>query len=307
MSERILVTGSRGLIGRSLCPVLRHAGYTVLELDSAIPAGESGHGDVRDSAACAALIAQAAGVIHLAAVSRVVWGERDPALCVAVNAQASQALLSACIAAPHQPWFLLASSREVYGQQSSLPVSEDAVLQPLNVYARSKLAAEEAVNAAAKQGLRAGVARLSSVYGDEFDHHTRVLPAFVRAALSGQPLRVDDAAGMLDFTYAREVAVGLVRYAQLLASGRQISPIHFVSGIGTSLADLAHMVIELANSTSEMQRGEPRTYDVARFVGDCSKARNILGWQSSTPLAQGIQEMLACHHGVFQAKVENGQ
>ncbi len=295
MNQRILVTGSRGLIGRTLCPALRKAGFEVIEFDLAIAPGELGHGDVRDIDACIEAVSQVQGVIHLAAVSRVVWGERDPVLCRAVNAAGSIHLIKACEAAVNRPWLVMTSSREVYGQQTQLPVPEYAQRQPLNVYAQSKADAKLAAQAAAQRGLRVGYVRLSSVYGDTLDHKTRVVPAFVLAALQAEPLRVDDERGVLDFTHVDDVVAGLIAFAMQIAQGKKISPIHFVSGHGTTLIELASMIVQLCNSASLIVPGTPRTYDVARFIGDPGKALTVLGWAQRTPLQAGIKKLIAEH------------
>ena len=57
---------------------------------------------------------------------RVIDGQLDPANCRAVNVEATRNLLAAAAASPRKPWFIYASSREVYGQQDDFPVREDA-------------------------------------------------------------------------------------------------------------------------------------------------------------------------------------
>lgn len=293
MKQRILVTGSRGLIGRNLCQALRAADVEVIEFDLAIPPGQPGHGDIRDVDACVKAISQAHGVFHLAAVSRVVWGEQNPALCHAVNVEGTSNVIAACKRMHNPPWLVATSSREVYGQQSLLPVAEYATLQPLNVYARSKVCGELALEAAAQRGLRAGHIRLSSVYGDTQDHSTRVVPAFILAALRAEPLRVDDNTGMLDLTHVNDVVAGLIAFSKNIASGSLSSPMHLVSGQGTTLLELATMVTGLTNSLSQIQTAAPRTYDVSRFVGDPHKALSTLGWKQRTPLVLGIKKLIA--------------
>ena len=65
------------------------------------------------------------GVIHLAAVSRVVWGQKNPELCWETNVTGVQNVLDAAREASSRPWVISASSREVYGEAEHLPVSED--------------------------------------------------------------------------------------------------------------------------------------------------------------------------------------
>lgn len=299
MKQGVLVTGSRGLVGRSLCRALRAAEVEVIEFDLAILPGQAGHGDIRDIDACIEAVSQVQGVFHLAAVSRVVWGEQHPALCHAVNVEGVSNVIAACERMRHPPWLVAASSREVYGQQSNLPVAERAMRQPLNVYARTKVSGELTLEAAAQRGLRAGCIRLSSVYGDTQDHATRVVPAFILAALRAEPLRVDDETGVLDLTHISDVVAGLIAFSGKIAGGVRLSPVHLVSGQGTSLLELANMVIGLANSQSRIQTASPRIYDVCRFVGDPQKALSILGWMHRTPLVSGLEELMAEYKYAF--------
>ena len=83
-------------------------------------------GDVRDPDKVARAIAGCRGVVHLAAVSRVIDGEREPARCESVNVGGLRVVIEA--AQKIGAWVLFASSREVYGQ-ATLPVHEDAPLQ----------------------------------------------------------------------------------------------------------------------------------------------------------------------------------
>lgn len=289
---KIVVTGSRGLIGRSLCQRLVGFGHEIIELDNCITPDDSGYGDVLDPICCHRAIAQADGVFHLAAVSRVVWGERDPELCMAVNVVGTVNVLEACHLSPKRPWVLVASSREVYGQASHFPVSENAEKQPMNVYAHSKCQAEQAVEQACESGLRAGFVRLSSVYGDAFDHTTRVVPAFITAALSGHPLVVEGSDNVLDFTHVDDVTRGMVALGNSLAKGLYHGSLHFVSGQPTTLIDLAKMITRLTGSSWQINIAPPRSYDVSQFLGNPEKALCEINWKNETPLINGLSRLI---------------
>lgn len=289
----ILVTGSCGLIGRALTQALQSGGLTVRGFDPrAIDPGE--RGDVRDPEAVRAAIETCDGVVHLGAVSRVVWGERDPALCQTTNVEGSHNVMVSVATSRRRPWVILASSREVYGQATSLPVAEDAPRRPLNVYARSKVAAEDLAHAAQRDGVRAAVVRLSNVYGSVGDHPDRVVPAFARAALAGAPIRVEGADRLYDFTHIDDVTRGLMMLVRLFVAGeRPPPPIHFVSGTGTTLGALAELAVALVGSTSSITAAPPRAYDVARFQGDPERARAWLGWRTQIPLGDGVGRLVA--------------
>lgn len=293
MSQTILVTGSCGLIGRTLSDSLRARGHAARGLDL-IAVDLAERGDVTDGDCTRAVLAQVDGVVHLAAVSRVVTAERDPARCHVTNVDGTRNVLAAAAASPAKPWVIVASSREVYGQSATLPVREDAPRRPLNVYARSKCAAEDLALAACRDGVRVAIARFSNVYGSARDHRDRVVPAFVRAALAGAPLRVDGSDRLFDFTHVDDVARALIALIERLGAGADsFPPLHFASGIGTPLGELAALAVSLADSRSEVVEAPPRDYDVARFVGDPTRAARELGWRAEISLRDGLARLIA--------------
>lgn len=291
MPRPILITGSSGLVGRAMTPALTAVGYRVRGFDPAATTVDD-RGDVRDAEALRAAVDGCDGVLHLGAVSRVVWGEREPERCQAINVEGTRNVLLAAAAAHTRPWVVVASSREVYGQAATLPVDEDAPRQPMNVYARSKVAAEQLAEAARRDGVRAAVVRLSNVYGSALDHRDRVVPAFARAAAHGATIRVDGAERLYDITHIEDVARGLMALVARLDEGVDPPPIHFVSGVGTTLGELAALAAEVAGTTCEVHPAPPREYDVARFVGDPARARELLGWRATIPLREGLDRLI---------------
>jgi nucleoside-diphosphate-sugar epimerase len=285
----ILVTGSRGLIGRHLIPLLRQAGHSVRYFDIA---DRDKALDLRHDEALADVLASVDGVIHLAAVSRVVWGQKDPENCVLTNTDATQKLLSLCLGRKHKPWVIYSSSREVYGQAQRLPVKEDDPLEPMNVYAMSKVDAERACRAAQESGLVANVVRFSSVYGCPEDHPDRVVPAFARAAATGGTIRLEGRDNVLDFTFIDDVVRGVMKVVQLTNEGEKLPPVHFVSGVGTTLGALASMAQAISRFRVEVVETSPRTYDVSRFIGDPSRAASVLGWAATTTIESGFEKLV---------------
>jgi nucleoside-diphosphate-sugar epimerase len=291
MSSTILITGSSGLIGSALRRAFEAQGDEVRCLD--LLARGSSAGDVRDPQRLRAAFDRVDGVVHLAAVSRVVWAERAPDECQSTNVVGTRNVLHAAAASARRPWVLFASSREVYGEPEKLPVDEAAPLQPLNVYGRSKVEGEALVAAARRDGVRATVVRLSNVYGSVDDHVDRVVPAFVRAAIANDPLHVEGAEHVFDFTHVDDVASGLRSVCQLLAaSGVLPPPVHLVSGVGTTLLELATMARRLAGAESPIQVRPARRFDVTRFIGCPERARQLLGWSAQTNLETGMRGLI---------------
>jgi nucleoside-diphosphate-sugar epimerase len=293
MPGHILITGSCGLVGAAMSDTVRSAGLIVRGFDSRAR-NRDDCGDVRDAGAVRDAVNACDGVLHLGAVSRVVWGERDPAACWATNVDGTRNVLAAAAASRKRPWVIVASSREVYGQAEHLPVAEDAVRCPMNAYGRSKAAAEDLALAARRDGVRAAVVRLSNVYGSAEDHADRVVPAFARAAGAAAPIRVEGSTRLFDFTHIDDVTNGLMGLVHRLMDGAPPSPpIHFVSGIGTTLGELAILAASTAGARSRITEAPPRDYDVARFRGDPTRALELLGWRSQIPLRDGLARLIS--------------
>jgi nucleoside-diphosphate-sugar epimerase len=284
----ILITGSSGLIGRHLTPSLLSSGFPIRQFDIARFPSE----DVRHEGAVRKALDGVSGVVLLAAVSRVIRAENDPAACISTNVGALRGVLRLCLEQKRRPWVLFASSREVYGDAKRFPVCESAPLQPVNLYARSKVKGEALVRAASEAGLMANIFRLSSVYGCPLDHRDRVTMAFAGAAAWGGRIRLEGRDNTFDFTSVQDVVRGLTQLVKATAAGEILPPIHFVSGKGTTLADLARMACEHARRPVITEDAPPRAFDVARFVGDPGRAQTFLGWRTSIDIKDGLPALI---------------
>ncbi len=292
VTKRILITGSSGLIGGALAQAFESTGVKIRGFDLRAK-GES-KGDVLDRDRLRRASHNCDGVIHLAAVSRVIWGEQNPDLCRSTNIGGISNVLDLATAAERPPWVVFASSREVYGQPATLPASEDCPLQPVNVYGHTKVEGERLVDRAVSRGLRACTVRLSNVFGATSDYADRVVPAFARNAATGEPLRVDGANNCFDFTHLDDVVRGIVLVAERLSDSRRtLPPIHFVSGCSTTLIDLAKLAIEIAGSHSPINYSASRSFDVSRFYGSPERAHTQIGWRPQVSLEEGLARLIA--------------
>lgn len=291
--KKVLVTGSEGLVGSALTKLLGRRGVSVLPLDIALPINHPGHGDIMDFDFVSRRLDGCDGVVHLAAVSRVVAGQRNPELCWNTNVHGTANVLNAALDAPSKPWVIVVSSREIYGEPQSLPVREDARAQPVNIYGRSKLEGERIALEARNRGLSVGVVRLSNVYGSVQDHPDRVVPAFARAAAEGGTLRVQGSENTFDFTHLDDTVAGLFCLAEQLSSGqRAIPPLHLVAGHATTLAELASLAVTAAGTSARIIEEPPRDYDVCRFRGDPTMTSTVLNWHAEINILEGMRRLV---------------
>lgn len=291
---KILVTGSEGLVGSHLCRLLIQKGYGVVRID--IRGLSEHHGDVRDLVTLRSKMLGVAGIVHLAAVSRVVWGEQNPELCRSVNIDGTAQVIKCALEQQNPPWILFSSSREVYGEGSG-KIEETAPFAPCSIYGHTKVAGEELLIDARDQGLRTGIVRLSNVYGRIQDHADRVIPAFVKAAVNDQPLYVEGSYNCYDFTHLHDTVDGILRYAELLQRGSQvIPPIQLLTGISTSLGELAELVVKITQSNSKIVESPPRDYGSGVFSGINLRAQQLLGWLPKIRLEDGISSLAKDFH-----------
>lgn len=104
-------------------------------------------------------------VIHLAAISNDPMGELDPELTESVNLHGSVHVAGAAKLAG-VPRFLFAGSCSVYGAGAQLDLDEEAPLNPLTAYARSKIEAEKLITALADNDFSPVFLRNSTAFGD---------------------------------------------------------------------------------------------------------------------------------------------
>lgn len=304
MTYNVLITGYQGLIGSFLVKQLFGTDINTIQIDNRFPPDHLHYGDIRDTKLLKKIIPNCQGIIHLAAVSRVVWGQQDPQLCWDVNVEGTRNLLNVALQTMHKPWIIYASSREVYGQQSIFPVTENAELMPLNIYARSKLAAEQLVTEYRQHGLLTAILRFSSVYGSANDYADRVIPAFCRAAVQNNILRVDGVNNVFDFTHVSDTVAGIILVMQKLKQGiNNLPPIHLTTGNGTSLLDVVLLIQQVLNKKVVYKEAPARTYDVHQFYGDVTRSKELLAWEAKIALQQGLANLIAQYQAQQQTLI----
>ena len=292
VASRIIITGSEGLIGTGLREALSKLNIDVRGFDKKLALNHIDFGDVNNIDNVLEKIRDCDGIIHLAAVSRVAWGERQPQLCWQTNVDGTRNVLEAARSSSKKPWVLFASSREVYGQQFTLPVLETANLSPLNTYAQSKAAAENLIQQYQAFDLNTAILRFSNVYGTTADHSDRVVPAFCRASAYGESMRIDGFDNTFDFTHISDVVAGIVKAVQQLQCNKTLPIMHLTTSRPTTLHQLAVLARQAGNSNCEFIPAPSRTYDVARFYGDFSLAQKVLNWMPTTSIESGVAQLV---------------
>ncbi|MGC9665576.1 NAD-dependent epimerase/dehydratase family protein [Planosporangium sp. 12N6] len=307
---KVVVTGGAGFIGANLCRelVARPEVSQVVALDN-LSTGSADNlagvpvelieGSILDRPLLNDVVAGADAVVHLAARASVPRSVADPVASHDANATGTLYVLEA--SRQVGAYAVVASSSSVYGSVSALPKHEDLATRPLSPYAASKLATEAYTLAyATSYGLPTLAFRFFNVYGplQPAGHvYAAVIPAFVDAALRGEPLRVHgDGRQTRDFTYVGTVARILADAA--IGRVRSDVPVNLAYGSRTSLLELIDRLSGLLGRPLEVAHEAPRTGDVRDSQAADDRLRALFPDVTPTPLEVGLADTVAWFRGL---------
>jgi len=303
-SRTVLVTGGAGFIGMHVVPMLLEQGYQVRILDNMfrgdrdevnkLVAGgnvELIDQDVRYGGSVHTAMKGCESVIHLAAVS-INKSVADPHESVDINMVGNHNVFNA--AAEHGVRRLVfASSASVYGDPKKLPMHEDDPLDPLTPYCISKRTGEDLLGFYQRtKGLSWVALRFFNVYGPgqkTTAYYTSVINHFVNRLRNGQAPVIDGKGEQsMDFIHVVDIARSVVA---ALNSERDNVPVNIGTGIDTSIATLAKILIDAVGADVEPQFN-PRDVMVSRRAADITRAKEVLGWEPTIPVEQGMAELV---------------
>lgn len=233
---KALVTGATGLVGRAIVDALLAQGHSVQALvrptarvdDLMLRGVNLIIGDLNNEESLRQATRGVDVVFHCAALLGFGASEADMEW---VNVVGTELVLVASRAARVRR-FVHLSSVAVYGPHEP-PIHEDAALQPTSIYGRTKLAAEEAVWQAGREGLPVTVLRPSVIYGPGDRYFLPALLKVMRLPVIPLP---DDGDTLVELVYVSDVAD-----AALLAASRQAAigqAYNLTDGRSTTLRDV---------------------------------------------------------------------
>lgn len=289
---RVLVTGSRGFVGKWLTRHLTEAGDEVLELPADV--------DVVDRAAlCDAVRAGAPEwVCHLAGLASVADSWVDPEASYQVNTLGVAHLCEAVAGCSPLPRVLLVSSAEVYGRvpAGDLPIGEDRSFAPASPYGASKAAAELI-------GLQAWLGRDVEVVRARPFNHTGpgqrpefVVPALARqvveAARSGTGrIAVGNLAARRDLTDVRDVVRA---YRLLLERGEPGQVYNVCRGTSVPISEVLDRLLAISGEqlSVEVDPSRLRPSDVPDLRGDPRRLHEATGWEPTIDLEATLRDVI---------------
>ncbi len=223
---RIAITGAGGMLGTDLTSAAERAGHVVTALDR-------GGLDIADAAACLDAVAGHDVVLNAAAYTRVDDAETHEAEAMAVNADGAENVARASAAAGAV--LVQFSTDYVFSGGGDLPWPEDAPINPISAYGRSKAEGERRARAAHPDGTI--VLRTAWLYGEHGPNFVRTMSRLYRE--HGRLTVVDDQRGQPTFT--RDLAEQTMR---MLATGLRSGTLHGTASGATTWFGFAQAIVE---------------------------------------------------------------
>src|SRR5437899_4413773 len=306
---RILVTGGAGFIGSHLVEKLLAAGHKVAILDdfndfydpqikhaniAAIAKDVTVHHlDLRDSASVRNLFhaEKFEAIAHLAARAGVRPSIQHPQLYYDTNVNGTLHLLDAARVTGVER-FVFASSSSVYGISETVPFSEDQHLtQTIRPDASTHIAGEFLCSTYSHlYQVRVVALRYFTVYGAR-QRPDLAIHQFARRIYAGLPIdQFGDGTTRRDYTYIDDIIQGTM--AALDYKG----PLYDIFNLGESetirLKDLISAIENALGKKAKINRLPEQPGDMPLTCADISKARQLLGYNPTTKLSEGLPKFI---------------
>ena len=306
LTGTVLVTGGAGFIGSNIASALIRSGARVRVLDDL----STGHrenideiggevdfiqGSVADENLLSKVLDGVEVVFHEAAIPSVPRSVEAPRQSHTASVDGTFSLLLAARDKKVRR-VVYAASSSAYGDQPTLPKSEQMPPDPLSPYAVAKLVGEYYCRVFTRvYGLETVSLRYFNVFGPRQDpgsQYSGVVSRFISSLLSGeQPVIYGDGEQSRDFTYLDNVVAANLSAAEAKeASGKVIN---VANGERVTLNQLlAELKTLTGNPDVEAAYLEPRVGDVRHSLADISQARKLLGYESKVDLREGLQRTI---------------
>ncbi len=302
--KRILVTGGAGFLGSHLCDRLVAQGHDVICVDNFFtgpkdnivhlignPRFELMRHDVTFP-----LYVEVDEIYNLACPASPIHYQYDPVQTTKTSVHGAINMLG--LAKRIKARIFQASTSEVYGDPSVHPQTEDYwgnvnPIGPRACYDEGKRCAETLFFDYHRQyGLDIRVARIFNTYGPRMHPNDgRVVSNFIMQALRGEDITIyGDGMQTRSFCYVDDL---IDAFLALMKTDATIGPMNLGNPGEFTIKELAEQIIRLTNSKSQLVFKDLPTDDPLQRCPDITQARDVLGWEPSVVLEDGLKKTIA--------------
>jgi UDP-glucose 4-epimerase len=316
----VLVTGGAGYIGSHTVRLLEERGRDVVALDSM----EFGHApsigdvplvraDVADRQAVLETVKRFGvdSVIHFAAYKSPAESMAEPHRYFENNSCHTASLLQTLHMADVRR-FVFSSTCAVYGTPASVPVSEDAPVQPESPYGESKAITERVLRwydacldlrSVSLRYFNAAGAWSDGSIGEDWTVTINLIPLLMKAMLGrSAPLRLfgtdyptPDGTTIRDYVHVVDLADAHLKALEHLERGGETTVVNLGTGIGSSVFEVIAAAERVTGKSVPYELAPRRPGDPVALYSDDSKSKAVLGWSGASTLDEIVASAYAWH------------
>jgi UDP-glucuronate decarboxylase len=302
--KRILVTGGAGFLGSHLCERLLDRGDEVICVDNYFTGSRSNisgllrnpNFEVIRHDVCFPLYLEVDEIFNLACPASPIHYQFDPVQTVKTSVHGAINMLG--LAKRVKAKIFQASTSEVYGDPAVHPQREEYwgnvnPIGPRACYDEGKRCAETLFFDYHRQyGVNIRVVRIFNTYGPRMNPQDgRVVSNFIVQALQGKPITIyGDGSQTRSFCYVDDLIEGFIRLMD--APDTVTGPVNIGNPGEFTIRQLAEIVIEMTGSGSEIVQMPLPQDDPLQRRPDITKATELLDWQPTIPLRQGLERTI---------------
>ena len=299
--KKILVTGGAGFIGSHLCKKLLDEGNDVLCLDNYFTGTKENISSLFKSPyfemirhdVCFPLYVEVDEIYNLACPASPIHYQHDPVQTTKTSVHGAINMLG--LAKRINARILQASTSEIYGDPETHPQEENYwgnvnPIGPRSCYDEGKRCAETLFFDYYRQhNLDIKVVRIFNTYGPNMHPNDgRVVSNFIVQALTNQDITVyGNGDQTRSFCYIDDLISGI--FKMMSSEEKFIGPVNLGNPVEFKIIDLAKTIIKLTNSKSNIVNKELPTDDPIRRKPNISLAKNVLDWEPSFNLEEGLK------------------
>lgn len=315
----VFVTGASGLVGSATVAALDALGADIVILErDRVPQSElmrstvhdrvkSVQGDLSDQAALERILGEyeIRTVLHLAAQAIVGVANRNPVSTFESNVRGTWNMLEACRRSPLVTEIVVASSDKAYGDQPSLPYTEDMPLLAKHPYDVSKACTDMIAQSYAETfHLPVTISRCGNFFGPGDLNWNRIVPGTIRSVIRKErPVIRSDGSLVRDYFYVEDGAKAYITLAEKMHGNAAMNGqvFNFSTEEPMTVLDITKRILALIQSDLTPDIRNEAHHEILTQHLSAAKARTVLGWKPSCTLDEGLKRTIAWYNDFLSA------
>lgn len=305
---KILITGGCGFVGTNLIEaILKSKSFVtnIAAVDSLVSNTKNEkyissdvsifRADLSDTTQVEKYLDSNTIVVHLAALGNVVDSVANPFANFEENVKKTLILLESMRRKECNKIVFSSTGGALMGNTCP-PVDETSLPAPISPYGASKLACEGYIRSYCQSyGFSSVVLRFGNVYGKYSSHKKGVINRWISLATQNQDIVIyGDGSSTRDYVHVSDICAGIVKSIHTISDseGGNFDIFHLSSGVETSLSDLASLIVNKTNSSSNIRYKASRKGEVERNFASYSKASKVLDYSPSVSINSGLESTI---------------